>query len=76
MVREIFNARQKAQDEKQRQGQQPTRRIHPELAADARKARQEFAKGKAMADSIEYAFARAPQREVLAMWLGLRLGLE
>ena len=53
LVREIFDARQKAKAERERQPIAVTRRSHPDIAAAAKKARQQFATGKKLADGIE-----------------------
>ena len=53
LVREIFDARRKAKAERERQPIAVTRRSHPDIAAAAKKARQQFATGKKLADGIE-----------------------
>ena len=53
LVREIFDAREKAKAERERKPSAVTRRSHPDIAAAAKKARQQFATGKRLADGIE-----------------------
>ena len=53
LVREIFEAREKAKAERERKPVAVTRRSHPDIAAAAKKARRQFATGKKLADGIE-----------------------
>ena len=53
VVREIFDARENTQAERARQPPVPSRRSHPELAAAAQKARQEYAEGMKLANDVD-----------------------
>ena len=50
---EVFQARQTARAEREKQTHVVTRKSHPELAKAARKARQEYAKGKKLAYMVD-----------------------
>ena len=50
---EVFQARQTARAEREKETHVVTRKSHPELAKAARKARQEYAKGKKLAYMVD-----------------------
>ena len=55
VVREVVVAREKTQADSARQTQPITKQSHPELAAAAQKARQEFAQGLKHANNVDLA---------------------
>ena len=65
LVREIFQARQKAKTEREAKPPPFTRKSHPGLAAAATEARKEYVAGKKLAHSIE---DRTRKSKTLESW--------